>query len=369
MEKSERNIALLAGGVPLLLFCALILTDLMFFGNFFSVLFIWTLVVVVWFVSQVRWLKGWFDALVWGSVAVVSEVLTRLDSDLATTPLEELLFLVPLLGMAAATGVFLRWARTLGSKPIWVFAAMVGVSTLVEVVLYGFLSAKSNLSPAGEVPYPDPLVSKIVFFLLLGGLIGLMVEARRLFLARSGEKLSKLDLPLDVRSKRFFSYKVIATVLVTFGAGLIVLVRFLISNAIATFGAGFLMSMFVILALIAAVVTVGGFFYVWIPSLIANRALQKGKSWNAFFWLSALVSPLIMWIIAEASSDTRSVYQQPVQPAPVPQQHTGQQTSVSTQAVAGAPAKDTRACPECAEEIKMAAKLCKHCGSKVEPVA
>lgn len=32
--------------------------------------------------------------------------------------------------------------------------------------------------------------------------------------------------------------------------------------------------------------------------LIADMAAKKGRNWAAFFWLSALVSPLIMWIVA-----------------------------------------------------------------------
>lgn len=36
--------------------------------------------------------------------------------------------------------------------------------------------------------------------------------------------------------------------------------------------------------------------------LIADMAEAKGRSWAAFFWLSVIFSPLIMWIIAAAIS-------------------------------------------------------------------
>ncbi len=35
---------------------------------------------------------------------------------------------------------------------------------------------------------------------------------------------------------------------------------------------------------------------------IANQASQKGRSWLAFFWLTILVGPLVMWIIAATIS-------------------------------------------------------------------
>lgn len=47
-----------------------------------------------------------------------------------------------------------------------------------------------------------------------------------------------------------------------------------------------------------------GFFILLlgINSLIADLAKSKGRSWAAFFWLSILFSPLIMWIIAASVS-------------------------------------------------------------------
>lgn len=41
-----------------------------------------------------------------------------------------------------------------------------------------------------------------------------------------------------------------------------------------------------------------GFLFALLAMVIANRAEKSGRSWIAFFWLSALVSPVIMGIIA-----------------------------------------------------------------------
>lgn len=53
-----------------------------------------------------------------------------------------------------------------------------------------------------------------------------------------------------------------------------------------------------------------------INSLIADLAKSKGRSWAAFFWLSLLFSPLIMWIIAATISPTpgSSAYVAPSNP-------------------------------------------------------
>lgn len=39
-----------------------------------------------------------------------------------------------------------------------------------------------------------------------------------------------------------------------------------------------------------------------VNTLIADLAVSKGRNWQAFFWLSVLFSPLIMWIIAATIS-------------------------------------------------------------------
>jgi len=70
---------------------------------------------------------------------------------------------------------------------------------------------------------------------------------------------------------------------------------------------------------------------------IANQASAKGKSWVSFFWLSILISPLITWLIVS-----------------------------SIQPEQGKILEGSIPCPMCAEPIKAAAKLCKHCGSDIQ---
>ena len=40
-----------------------------------------------------------------------------------------------------------------------------------------------------------------------------------------------------------------------------------------------------------------GFVISAISITVANQAEQAGRSWIAFFWLSALISPLITWLV------------------------------------------------------------------------
>jgi drug/metabolite transporter (DMT)-like permease len=53
------------------------------------------------------------------------------------------------------------------------------------------------------------------------------------------------------------------------------------------------------LALIVTVLSLSG--------LIADVAKSKGRSWAAFFWMSSLISPLIIWIIVSAMSPAPAV--------------------------------------------------------------
>jgi hypothetical protein len=72
-------------------------------------------------------------------------------------------------------------------------------------------------------------------------------------------------------------------------------------------------------------------------ALIADRAFLKGRNWGAFFWLSMLFSPLIMFVIVSTIQVDQS------------------QITVGV-----------KSCPKCAEPVKIEAILCKHCGSDIQ---
>ena len=73
---------------------------------------------------------------------------------------------------------------------------------------------------------------------------------------------------------------------------------------------------------------------------VGRAASRKGRSYVAFFWLSILLNPLLTGVIVATLS-------------PVP-----------ANLIPGN-AELMRACPRCAEDIKVEANLCKHCGSDV----
>jgi len=83
-------------------------------------------------------------------------------------------------------------------------------------------------------------------------------------------------------------------------------------------------------------------FIIWLflCVLVGIFANSKGRSGFGFFLLSVLLSPLLGFIIALIVKE-------------------------------GKVAKDSsgfRKCPKCAEEIKIQAKICKHCGNEDLPI-
>ena len=93
---------------------------------------------------------------------------------------------------------------------------------------------------------------------------------------------------------------------VLFGALSLGLLFFTLRNLFPQFMLG---SDFVLVGSNIAVVAAGGIavlglltVLISVCGLIADIAKSKGRSWAAFFWMSALFSPLIVWIIASAMS-------------------------------------------------------------------
>ena len=88
-------------------------------------------------------------------------------------------------------------------------------------------------------------------------------------------------------------------------------------------------------ALISILIIILSLFAI-LGAMIADRAVSKGRSWSAFFWLSMLFSPLIMFVIVSTIQVDQS------------------QLTVGV-----------KSCPKCAEPVKIEAILCKHCGSSI----
>jgi len=122
----------------------------------------------------------------------------------------------------------------------------------------------------------------------------------------------------------------------------------LVSDAIAAVGVGFFLITVLlnILGLVSQSIVTAlmslGFSSLLIAlltrlaGLIAGVAEGKGRDWTSFFVLS-LFFPLIMWIVVTVIASDPSTQQ-----------------------------SGSKTCPQCAELVQSQARLCKHCGSKLE---
>jgi Na+-driven multidrug efflux pump len=79
-------------------------------------------------------------------------------------------------------------------------------------------------------------------------------------------------------------------------------------------------------------------------SLIAKAAEEKGRNFDAFFWLSFLFSWLIMAIVLMVLP-------------PISSSEPNQKIDTS----------EYKECPKCAEQILAKASYCKHCHSEISP--
>ncbi|MFM1954642.1 MAG: hypothetical protein RL118_833 [Actinomycetota bacterium] len=312
---------------------------------------------LIWIFAKRSFLPGQVDVVTLAALAGVSGLAPLLLPGMQTSA-RSLLELLQWFATMALAGAALRIVRSKSNFT----AAMTAIAILALSLIVQMLS---NALLTDDLPGVSArFLGTFILASTLGSVYQLASSLRALMLHRSSSKLENSESFIALRVKRFFAARAGSFALGSLLASALILAEVILVQLVGSLiGASWAFDLseefFFFLAATSAVFVT---LFVWIPALIANRALAKGKSWDAFFWLSALVSPLIMWIIAEASTDTRGMApaqyaQQPVQYAPAaPQAHV-------------APATDTRPCPQCAEDIKAAAKLCKHCGSKVEPIA
>lgn len=303
------------------------------------------------FATAPRWLTFSKASIVVSLLTVVLVLARILDAMgfAALVGLASVLFRIGFIAFIGVAAANWRKKSSAGLKQSFVFVGTSVVAIIAHFLLVAFGDLPDYLYyPLEKTVWPN---------IQLACAVALFFTVYQIGVVREVKLMEKADLSPEFRIKRFFNGKVRALWMAL--AAFTPMIMLALIGQILFDSAPALTLIIYTLPLLATVIVL---FNVWIPGLIAYRAMQKGKSWDAFFWLSALVSPLIMWIIAEASADTRGMApaqyaQQPVQYAPAAPQ------------APVAPATDTRPCPQCAEDIKAAAKLCKHCGSKVEPIA
>lgn len=102
------------------------------------------------------------------------------------------------------------------------------------------------------------------------------------------------------------------------------------------------------------------FLGLWLAFCAAagKMAENRKRSFGLWFFISLIFSPLISALILLMIGN--AVPQQPayiIQQAPLPAPP------------AHEPVRETRECPFCAETILAKAKVCKHCGREIEPIA
>lgn len=91
-------------------------------------------------------------------------------------------------------------------------------------------------------------------------------------------------------------------------------------------------------------------FWALLAIIIGIIANARGRSGIAWFVIALLISPLIaVVILAMVPSKSK-----PAEPTPTPAQ-------------AAEPARKTKRCPQCAEDIMFEALRCKHCGAEIPP--
>ena len=150
-------------------------------------------------------------------------------------------------------------------RSLWTGFSLFLLNITFSAVVAGILTANSST----QLPEFAPLISQV-----LGVLASSLLTASAILYIYYSRRARTVGLKKS-------------RVLLYIGFGVLGLVQPLVANRI-----------------LVAIVLVTGLLLIWLSlsALIAEMAEAKGRSWAAFFWLSVLFSPLIMWIIAAAIS-------------------------------------------------------------------
>ena len=193
---------------------------------------------------------------------------------------------------------------------------------LLSPILLTLITFSTSLWPVEVITLANFTLSVVPYLLYLLPLGGLLISISEALRQRTAATL--------LQEKRKYLVRIIAS---TIGiAGL----AFLFVNVLIPFspqGDNPYPAMFYFGVAVLALAV-----FTRIAGSIAATAERKGRDWTSFFILSAFF-PVVMWIVVSVMT-------------------TDQTTKAS----------GNKICPECAEPVKLEARLCKHCGSKL-PVA
>lgn len=346
-------------------------------GNFASslatiaLLASWVLVPVVWAKKLVWPFLGLF--IVFGPLKIFA---FHMNLWAGVTDSLELLLVLDSLGIAIVTPLAVLLVRRFelffsSTARIFVVTGSILISMSTTSILTSMLVSSFQ---RGErlLPVTDPdlaqllealmiSLSSVLWLIVLAFVLALSIRTYRFFVLKYASVPKENWGEKDVVKAKLISVRVAAFSVALAFPALVVGLGTLLTGIPYTLVLGGVIrpSSSDIAAILAVLIALLTLLFVWLPSLVAGRAVAKGKSWLAFFWLSLLVTPLLMWIIVEASGAARSESQSTKEePKATKNEDVSQPLSQG----------ETRMCPMCAEEIKIAAKLCKHCGSTVEPV-
>lgn len=115
----------------------------------------------------------------------------------------------------------------------------------------------------------------------------------------------------------------------------------------------FLISTLSLSPLMVLFLILGLFLLYWgLCGVVADVAKSKNRQWGLFYGLAALFTPFILIIVVSTFSTTTTTVDR-------------RNSASKTLSDANSKASGYLPCPFCAEDVKVAAVLCKHCGSSL----